>query len=41
MTDINQLRVADMAHVPTWARFLHLAVVADVYSHKVVGWAFG
>ena len=39
--DINQLRVADMTYVPTWEGFLYLAVVTDVYSRKVVGWAFG
>ena len=36
-TDINQLWVADMTYVPTWAGFLYLAVVTDVYSRKVVG----
>ena len=40
-TDINQLWVADMTYVPTWAGVLYLAVVIDVYSRKVVGWAFG
>ena len=30
-----------MTYVPTWAGFLYLAVVTDVYSRKVVGWAFG
>ena len=40
-TDINQLWVADMTYIPTWAGFLYLAVVIDVYSRKVVGWAFG
>ena len=40
-TDINQLWVADMTYVPTWVGFLYLAVVVDVYSRKVVGWAFG
>lgn len=39
--DINQLWVADMTYVPTWAGFLYLAVVMDVYSRKIVGWAFG
>ena len=38
---INQLWVAHMTYVPTWAGFLYLAVVVDVYSRKVVGWAFG
>jgi putative transposase len=40
-TDINQLWVADMTYIPTWAGFLYLAVVVDVFSRKVVGWAFG
>ena len=40
-TSINQLWVADMTYIPTWAGFLYLAVVTDVYSRKVVGWAFG
>ena len=40
-TGINQLWVADMTYVPTWVGFLYLAVVVDVYSSKVVGWAFG
>ena len=38
---INQLWVADMTYIPTWAGFLYLAVVIDVFSRKVVGWAFG
>ena len=38
---INQLWVADMTYVPTWAGFLYLAVVVSVYSRQVVGWAFG
>lgn len=40
-TGVNQLWVADMTYIPTWAGFLYLAVVIDVYSRKVVGWAFG
>ena len=40
-TSINQLYVADMTYIPTWAGFLYLAVVLDVFSRKVVGWAFG
>jgi putative transposase len=40
-TGINQLWVADMTNIPTWAGFVYLAVVLDVYSRKVVGWAFG
>ena len=39
-SDVNQLWVADMTYVPTWEGFLYLAVVTDVFSRKVVGWAF-
>ena len=35
----NQLWVADITFVPTAAGFLYLAVVLDVFSRKVVGWA--
>ena len=38
---INQLWVADMTYIPTWVGFGYLAVVLDVFSRKVVGWAFG
>lgn len=34
----NKLWVADITYVPTWAGFLYLAVVIDVWSRKVVGW---
>jgi len=35
----NQLWVADITYVPTAAGFLYLAVVLDVFSRRVVGWA--
>jgi putative transposase len=35
----DQLWVADITYIPTWAGFLYLAVVLDVYSRRVVGWA--
>ena len=35
----DRLWVADITYVPTWAGFLYLAAVLDVYSRKVVGWA--
>lgn len=35
----NQLWVADITYVPTMAGFLFLAVVLDVFSRRVVGWA--
>jgi putative transposase len=37
----NQLWVADMTYVPTWAGFIYLAVVLDAFSRRVVGWAIG
>ena len=37
----NQLWVADITYVPTWAGFVFLAVVLDVWSRKVVGWHIG
>jgi putative transposase len=35
----DQLWVADITYVPTMAGFLFLAVVLDVFSRRVVGWA--
>jgi putative transposase len=35
----DRLWVADVTYVPTWAGFLYLAVVMDVYSRRIVGWA--
>jgi len=35
----NQLWVADMTYIPTAAGFLYLAVVLEVWSRKIVGWA--
>jgi putative transposase len=35
----NQLWVADITYVPTGAGFLYLAVVLDVWSRRVIGWA--
>ena len=40
-TEPNQLWVADMTYIPTWAGFGYLAVVLDAFSRKVVGWSFG
>ncbi len=39
INEIDQLWVADITYVPTWAGFLYLAVVLDACSRKVVGWA--
>ncbi len=38
-TEPNQLWVADITYVPTWSGFLFVAIVLDVYSRRVVGWA--
>jgi putative transposase len=35
----NRLWVADITYIPTGAGFLYLAVVLDVFSRRVVGWA--
>jgi putative transposase len=35
----DQLWTADITYVPTWTGFLYLAVVLDVYSRRIVGWA--
>ena len=35
----NRLWVADLTYVPTLAGFLFLAVVLDVFSRRVIGWA--
>jgi len=36
----NQLWVALITDVPTWPRFLSVAVVLDAWSRRVVGWVF-
>jgi len=38
-TGPNQLWVADITYIPTWAGLLYLAVVLDVWSRRIVGWA--
>jgi putative transposase len=38
-TGPNQVWVADITYVPTWAGFLYLAIVLDVWSRRIVGWA--
>lgn len=37
----NAVWVGDMTHIRTRAGFLHLAVLLDLYSRRVVGWAMG
>ena len=35
----DRLWVADITYVPTWAGFLYVAIVLDVYSRRIVGWS--
>jgi putative transposase len=35
----DRLWVADITYIPTWSGFLYLAMVLDVFSRKIVGWA--
>jgi len=35
----NQLWVTDITYIRTWVGFAYLALVIDVYSRRVVGWA--
>lgn len=35
----DRLWVADLTYIPTWSGWLYLAMVLDVYSRKIVGWA--
>lgn len=37
----DQLWVADITYIRTWAGFLYLAVVMDAFSRRIVGWAMG
>jgi putative transposase len=38
-TEVNQLWVADITYIPTWAGFVYLAIVLDAWSRRIVGWA--
>ena len=35
----DRLWVADLTYVPTWVGFMYLAIVLDVFSRRIVGWA--
>jgi putative transposase len=35
----DRLWVADITYVPTWVGFMYLAIVLDVFSRRIVGWA--
>jgi putative transposase len=34
----NQLWVSDFTYVPTWAGFVYVALVIDVFARRIVGW---
>src|SRR5947199_3493049 len=34
----NQLWVADITYVATWAGFVYVAFVTDLFSRRIVGW---
>ena len=34
----NQLWVADLTYVATWAGFVYVAFITDVFSRRIVGW---
>ena len=34
----NQLWVSDFTYVPTWAGFVYVAFVIDVFARRIVGW---
>ena len=36
----NQIYVADISYIPTEEGWLYLASELDLYSHRIVGWAF-
>jgi putative transposase len=38
-TQPNQLWVADITYIPTWAGFVYLAIVLDAWSRRIVGWS--
>ncbi len=38
-TDLNRVWVGDLTMIPTRAGWLYLAVLLDLYSRRVVGWA--
>ncbi len=38
-TGPDRLWVADITYITTWAGFLYLAIVLDVWSRRVIGWA--
>ena len=39
VTDINQVWVSDITYIRIQTGFVYLAVIIDIYSRKVIGWA--
>lgn len=39
VTDVNQVWVADITYVKILSGFVYVAVILDVFSRKIVGWA--
>jgi putative transposase len=35
----DRLWVADITYIPSWAGFVYLAIVLDVWSRRIVGWS--
>ena len=36
---VDRIWIADITYVPTWAGFVFLAIVLDIFSRWVVGWS--
>jgi putative transposase len=37
--ELDRIWVGDITYIPTWEGWLYLAIVIDLASRKVVGWA--
>ena len=38
-TNVNQLWIADITYIRLETEFVHLAIVLDTFSRRVIGWA--